>query len=59
MFPQEDMPDLRILPATSYIAVERGYDRASQAGIYFTMTLLWIGELMVMIKICVFQLRKV
>ena len=39
MFPQKDMPDLRIEPATSSIAVERGYDRASQAGIYFTMTL--------------------
>ena len=39
MFPQKDMPDLRIEPATSCTAVERGYDRASQAGIYFTMTL--------------------
>ena len=39
------MPDLRIEPATSCTAVERGYDRASQAGIYFTMALLWIGEL--------------
>ena len=39
MFPQKDMPDLRIKPATSCTAVERGYDRASQAGIYFTMTL--------------------
>ena len=33
------MPDLRIEPATSCTAVERGYDRASQAGIYFTLTL--------------------
>ena len=33
------MPDLRIEPATSCNAVERGYDRASQAGIYFTLTL--------------------
>ena len=39
MFPQKDMPDLRIDPSTSCTAVERGYDRASQAGIYFTMTL--------------------
>ena len=39
MFPQKDMPDLRIEPATSCTAVERGYDRASQAGIYFTITL--------------------
>ena len=39
MFPQKDMPDLRIEPATSCTAVERGYDRASQAGIYFTMIL--------------------
>ena len=39
MFPKKDMPDLRIEPATSCIAVERGYDRASQVGIYFTMTL--------------------
>ena len=39
MFPQKDMPDLRIEPATSCTTVERGYDRASQAGIYFTMTL--------------------
>ena len=36
---QKDMPDLRIEPATFCTAVERGYDRASQAGIYFTMTL--------------------
>ena len=33
------MSDLRIEPATSCTAVERGYDRASQPGIYFTMTL--------------------
>ena len=39
MFSQKDMPDLRIEPATSCTAVERGYDRASQAGVYFTMTL--------------------
>ena len=39
IIPQKDMPDLRIEPATSCTAVERGYDRASQAGIYFTMTL--------------------
>ena len=39
MFPQKDMPDLRIEPATSCTAVERGYDRPSQAGIYITMTL--------------------
>ena len=39
MFPQKDMPDLRIEPATSCTTVERGYDRASQAGIYFTMRL--------------------
>ena len=39
MFPQKDMPDLRIEPATSCTAVERGYDRASQAGIYFTLPL--------------------
>ena len=39
MFPQKDMPDLRIEPAVSCTAIERGYDRASQAGIYFTMTL--------------------
>ena len=39
MFPQKDVPGLRIEPATSCTAVERGYDRASQAGIYFTMTL--------------------
>ena len=39
MFPQKGMPDLRIEPATSCTEVERGYDRASQAGIYFTMTL--------------------
>ena len=39
MFPQKDIPDLRIEPATSCIAVEREYDRASQANIYFTMTL--------------------
>ena len=39
MFPQKDMPDLRIEPATSCTTVERGYDRASQVGIYFTMTL--------------------
>ena len=39
MFPQKDMPDLRIEPAISCTEVERGYDRASEAGIYFTMTL--------------------
>ena len=39
MLPQKDMPDLMIEPATSCTAIERGYDRASQAGIYFTMTL--------------------
>ena len=39
MFPQKDMPDMRIEPATSCTAVKRGYDRASQAGIYLTMTL--------------------
>ena len=33
------MPDLMVEPATSCTAVERGYDRASQTGIYFTMTL--------------------
>ena len=39
MFPQKDMPDMRIKPATSCTTVKRGYDRASQVGIYFTMTL--------------------
>ena len=38
MFQQKDMRDQRIEPATSCTAVERGYDRANQAGIYFTMT---------------------
>ena len=33
------MPDLRIEPATSCTAVDHRYDHASQAGIYFTMTL--------------------
>ena len=39
MLSRKDMPDLRIEPATACTAVERGYDRTSQAGIYFTMTL--------------------
>ena len=33
------MSDLRIEPATSCTAVESGYDRANQAGIYSTITL--------------------